>query len=120
MLICKKIFIKCIEDFITINRNHVSIRIFNSLYLLLLVLSLSSGTYSLIFGKDFTSWGWIVFTIGCLLLMIIFMMVIVYFMTDLIYTTEKKLNYNINPVVMIKQNINGAKKSKRIDLVIKN
>jgi hypothetical protein len=85
-----------------------------------MILSLSSGTYSLIYGKDFTSWGWIVFTIGCLLLMIIFIMIIIYLLTELIYTTGKKVKYNVNPVIMLKDNGISTGKSKRIDLIIKN
>jgi hypothetical protein len=108
------------EDFITNNKKYVSVRIFNSIYLILMILSLSSGTYSLIYGKDFASWGWIVFTIGCLMLMIMFMLIIIYFVSELIYTTEKKVKYNLNPIIMLKDNSTKTGKSKRFDLVIKN
>lgn len=122
MSIYKKIFNNCYADFITSNTNYISIRIFNSIYVILMILSLSSGTYSLIYGKDFSSWGWIVFTIGCLLLMIIFIMIIVYFITECIFLTEIKVKYNTNPVVMLKNEKDGNNKdkSKRIDLVVKN
>ena len=120
MSICKQIFINCIDEFITSNSKYLSVKIFNSIYLILMITSLSSGTYSLIYGKDFGSWGWIVFTIGCLLLMIMFMLIIIYFINELIYTTEKKVRYNLNPVIMLKDNNTRIGKPKRIDLVIKN
>lgn len=120
MSICKELFNNCMKDFITNNKKYVLVRIFNSIYLILMILSLSSGTYSLIYGKDFASWGWIVFTIGCLLLMIVFMLIIIYFISELIYTAEKKVKYNLNPVIMLKDNDTRIEKSKRIDLIIKN
>jgi len=120
MSICRKLFNICMEDFITSNKKYVSVRIFNSIYLILMILSLSSGIYSLIYGKDFASWGWIVFTIGCLMLMIMFMLIIIYFINELIYTAEEKVKYNVNPVIMLKDNGINTGKSKRIDLIIKN
>jgi hypothetical protein len=73
-----------------------------------MILSLSSGTYSLIYGKDFASWGWIVFTIGCLLLMILFGGIIIYWIVECTYISEKKVKYNLNPIIMLKA-LDGTK-----------
>jgi hypothetical protein len=73
-IICfiKEIILEC--------RQSVLFRIFISIYLITMILTISIGTYSLISNQNFNTWGWIVFVTGCVLLMIVvFNMIMVCF-----------------------------------------
>ena len=89
MSICKQIFMNCVNDFITSNTKYISVVIFNFIYLILMVTTLSLGSYSLVYNKDFATWGWIVFTIGCLLLMMLVGCSIMYWICEFVEIIEK-------------------------------
>ncbi len=89
MSICKQIFMNCVNDFITSNTKYVSLIFFNVIYLILMVTTLSLGSYSLVYNKDFATWGWIVFTIGCLLVMLLLGGIIIYWICEFVDIIEK-------------------------------
>lgn len=98
MSICKQIFMNCVNDFITSNTKYVSVIIFNFIYLILMITTLSIGSYSLVYNKDFATWGWIVFTIGCLLLMMLVGCIIMYCMCEFVEIIEKSSKHDVNPI----------------------
>ena len=125
MNICKDMFYKFINEFITSYNESLPFKIFNLIYLITTVITISIGTFTMIDGKYFASWGWIIFTIGCLLLMIIGMCLILFCVSELgniadnsiIVETTKESN-------KINQTITGKTKkkiltSKRINIIEK-
>ena len=105
MSICKQIFMNCVNDFITSNTKYISVVIFNFIYLILMVTTLSLGSYSLVYNKDFATWGWIVFTIGCLLLMMLLGGIIMYWICEFVEiiekdskNIEKDSKHTVNPI----------------------
>ena len=83
MNICKDMFYKFINEFITSYNESLPFKIFNLIYLITTIVTMSIGTFTMIDGKYFASWGWIIFTIGCLLLMIIGMCLILFCVSEL-------------------------------------
>jgi hypothetical protein len=128
MSICKQIFLNCIEEFITSHNQSLSCRIFNYTYISIMIITISAGVFSFIDGTYFNSWGGIIFTIGCLMLMLLITFILIYCMSEFAYIIDQ--NINSNPIVTINKlnhSINGSKKlnkkkiltSERINVVIK-
>ena len=83
MNICKDMFYKFINEFITSYNESLPFKIFNLIYLITTIVTMSIGIFTMIDGRYFASWGWIIFTIGCLLLMIIGMCLILFCVSEL-------------------------------------
>ena len=83
MNICKDMFYKFINEFITSYNESLPFKIFNLIYLITTIVTMSIGIFTMIDGRYFASWGWIIFTIGCLLLMIIGMCLILFCVFEL-------------------------------------
>jgi hypothetical protein len=93
-----------------------------------MIITISAGVFSFIDGTYFNSWGGIIFTIGCLMLMLLITFILIYCMSEFAYIIDQ--NINSNPIVTINKlnhSINGSKKlnkkkiltSERINVVIK-
>jgi len=91
MNICKELFLKFINEFITSYNESLPFKIFNILYLITTVITISLGTFTLIDGKYFASWGWVIFTIGCLLLMLIGIFIIIFCISECAIIVDKSL-----------------------------
>ena len=122
---CKKLLSNFINEFLSYYNESLPFKIFNYIYLIATVVTISLGTYTMINGKNFDTWGWIIFTIGCLLLMFIGMIILLFCISELgrvadnsiIIETTKESN-------KINQSITGKSKkkiltSKRINIIEK-
>ena len=67
----KRVIICFIKEIMLECKQSVLFRIFISIFLITMILTLSIGTYSLISNQNFNTWGWIVFVTGCVLLMML-------------------------------------------------
>ena len=67
----KRAIIYFIKEIISECKQSVLFRIFISIFLITMILTISIGTYSLISNQYFNTWGWIVFVTGCVLLMMV-------------------------------------------------
>jgi hypothetical protein len=79
-----------------------------------MIIMLSVGVFTIIDGKFFNSWGWIIFTIGCLMLMLLTAFILIYCMSEFANLVDK--NIDSNPIVIsnkLNNSINGAKKSNK-------
>jgi len=128
MNICKELFLKFVNEFITSYNESLPFKIFNILYLITTVITISLGTFTLIDGKYFASWGWVIFTIGCLLLMLVGLFIIIFCLSECAIIVDKSLIVETTKEsnkINVKHITSGAKKTKkkiltseRIDVVV--
>jgi hypothetical protein len=79
-----------------------------------MIITISAGVFSFIDGTYFNSWGGIIFTIGCLMLMLLITFILIYCMSEFSHLVDQ--NINSNPIVTINKlnhSINGANKSNK-------
>jgi len=96
-----------------------------------MIITISAGVFSLIDGKYFNTWGGIMFTIGCLMLMLLITCILIFCMSHCAIIADENINSNtIITSNKLNNSINGAKKpnksnkkkiltSERINVVIK-
>jgi hypothetical protein len=128
MNICKELFLKFVNEFITFYNESLPFKIFNIIYLITTVITISLGTFTLIDGKNFASWGWIIFTIGCLLLMLIGIFIIIFCLGECAIIVDKSIIVETTKEsnkINVKHITSGAQKTKkkiltseRIDVVV--
>ena len=116
MNICKELSYKFINEFITSYNESLPFKIFNIIYLITTTITISLGTFTLIDGKYFASWGWIIFTIGCLLLMLLGMFIIIFCISECAIIVDKSMIIETTKEsnkINVKHSISGAKKTKK-------
>jgi len=116
MNICKELSYKFINEFITSYNESLPFKIFNIIYLITTTITISLGTFTLIDGKYFASWGWIIFTIGCLLLMLLGMFIIIFCISECAFIVDKSMIIETTKQsnkINVKHIISGAKKTKK-------
>lgn len=116
MNICKELSYKFINEFITSYNESLPFKIFNIIYLITTTITISLGTFTLIDGKYFASWGWIIFTIGCLLLMLLGMFIIIFCISECAFIVDKSMIVETTKEsnkINVKHSISGAKKTKK-------
>ena len=120
---CNKVLINYINEFINLYNESILSKILSILFLVTMVVTISVGTFTLLDGKYFNEWGWVIFTIGCLLLMFFVVMSFLYCFCEFINLCENKETNNtiITSNTLSKNissgNINSEKKFKKNNLI---
>jgi hypothetical protein len=87
---CIKSILHTVNDFVSFYKESIYFRIFVILYLLTTIGTTSFGTFCISAGNYFPQGCWIIFTIGCLLCMMLVTNLLIFFLADCvqIYTND--------------------------------